>query len=60
MDISVDEMARAFTEWDRRWRKNPERFYSETERLGTGKPENYGEWCAPYFVKILDEQAAAK
>jgi hypothetical protein len=49
--------ARAFTEWDRRYREEPERFTAEAVRLLTGTPETYGDAVAPYFVAILDEQA---
>lgn len=49
------ELAAAFTEWDRRYREEPERFQSEARRLLKETPESYGAACAPYFTKILDE-----
>ena len=55
---SLDELAAAFTEWDRRYREEPERFVSEATRLLKETPETYGEACAPYLAKILAEQAA--
>lgn len=50
-----EDFARAFTEWDRRYREEPERFMSEAQHLLNETPETYGEYCAPYFVAILDE-----
>lgn len=47
------DIAKAFTEWDRRYRANPEKFQSEAVRLLKGNPKSYGEWCAPYFIKLL-------
>jgi hypothetical protein len=51
-----DEIAAAFTEWDRRYREEPERFMSEARRLLTETPETYGQACAPYLIQILNEQ----
>lgn len=47
------DLAQAFTEWDRRYREEPERFQNEVERLLRGTPETYGEACAPYLLHIL-------
>jgi len=49
------ELAVAFTEWDRRYRKDPKRFQNEDKRLLRGTPETYGEACASYLIKILEE-----
>ena len=53
--VSERELAEAFTEWDRRYREEPERFQSEAEHLLKETPESYGEACAPYLLHILDE-----
>lgn len=50
-----ERFARAFTEWDRRYREEPERFMSEAQHLLKETPETYGEACAPYFIKLLEE-----
>jgi hypothetical protein len=50
------QLARAFTEWDRRFREEPERFQSEATRLLKGTPETYGQACAPYLIAIINEQ----
>lgn len=55
-EFTEAELAEAFTEWDRRYRAEPERFHSEAARLLRGTPETYGEWCAPYLLAILAEQ----
>lgn len=55
INATVDELAAAFTEWDRRYREEPERFMSEAEHLLKETPETYGEGCAPYFVEILND-----
>lgn len=47
------ELAAAFTEWDRRYRDEPERFMNEARRLLTETPETYGEACAPYLLALL-------
>lgn len=57
---SASAFAAAFTEWDRRFREEPERFMSEAQSLLRHTPESYGEACSPYFVKILREQEAAR
>lgn len=49
------DLAAAFTEWERRYREEPERFTRESERLLTYTPETYGEACAPYFLQLLRE-----
>lgn len=54
--VTQPQLAAAFTEWDRRYREEPERFMHEARRLLKKTPENYGEACAPYLLKILAEQ----
>lgn len=55
-EVTEATLAAAFTEWDRRFREEPERFQSEAVRLLKGDPESYGEACAPYLLAILAEQ----
>lgn len=50
---TIEQIAAAFTEWDRRYREEPERFMSEAEHLLRHTPQTYGEACAPYFAEIL-------
>lgn len=56
--VTPTELRAAFTEWDRRYRENPEAFEAEATRLLKGTPETYGDACAPYFLAILAEQRA--
>lgn len=53
--VSQNELAAAFTEWERRYREEPKRFWSEAEKLLKETPETYGQACAPYLVYILRE-----
>lgn len=48
-----EELAKAFTEWERRFREEPERFQSEVARVLRETPESYGEAAAPYLVALL-------
>jgi hypothetical protein len=50
----LEQFERAFTEWDRRYREEPERFEAEAVRLLKGTPETYGQAAAPYFAAIID------
>lgn len=53
-------VAKVFTEWDRRFREEPDKFISGIERLQTTTPETYGDACAPYFLEILKEIQTGK
>lgn len=46
-----DQIKEVFTEWERRCREDPESF----EKAADSTPEEYGEACAPFFVKLLNE-----
>ena len=59
MQITMEEMEKAFTEWDRRFRENPRAFQSQAESLLKGTPETYGEAAMPYFVHIIRETRKA-
>jgi len=57
---TIDQIVAAFTEWDRRYREEPERFESEAVHILKGTPQTYGEAAGPYFVAIVEEiQGAA-
>lgn len=59
MDLTEEDLASALTEWDRRYREEPDRFQSEAEHLLKDTPEGYGPEAAAYLVSILQEQEAA-
>ena len=52
---TLQQLSEVFTEWDRRYREDPEKFMSEALRLLKETPKTYGDACAPYLVKILKE-----
>lgn len=56
ISVTESELAAAFSEWDRRYREEPDRFMSEAEHLLRETPETYGDACAPYLLAILAEQ----
>jgi hypothetical protein len=56
--VTQGEIASAFTEWDRRYREEPERFMAEARRLLTTTVEDYGQACAPYLLAIIEEHRA--
>lgn len=47
----------AFTEWDRRYRENPESFMNEAFRLLFEDEEDYGNSVTPYFIDLLNQFA---
>ena len=53
--VTEGELAKAFTEWERRYREEPERFMTEAHKLLRETPKSYGEACAPYLLMILGE-----
>ena len=59
VEATRTRVASAFTEWERRYREEPDRFMSEAAKLLRETPQSYGEACAPYFLEILQEQAGA-
>lgn len=58
--IHVDEeqLARALTEWERRYREEPGRFQTETERLKSDS-KTYGASASKYLLEILSEQGVS-
>lgn len=54
MNATPAQFAAAFTEWERRYRENPEQFATDSQRLAES-PETYGDAAAPYFLEILSE-----
>lgn len=53
--VTEPDLASALTEWQRRWREEPERFLRESEVLAES-PESYGAAAGPYLMQILREQ----
>lgn len=55
ISATMDQVKASFTEWERRYREEPERFISEGVKLLKETPETYGDACGPYFLEILHE-----
>lgn len=55
--VTIDQLSAAFTEWERRFREEPARFQSESEKAA-GTAQSYGDAAAPYLFEILEQQAA--
>jgi hypothetical protein len=57
MNITQHAIQLALTEWDRRYRDNPEQFMNEAARLLDPNQDEYtyGELAAPYFMSILED-----
>jgi hypothetical protein len=52
--VSEQQIVAAFTEWDRRYREEPDRFWSEAHHLLKETPETYGAACAPYLIALMN------
>lgn len=57
IELQEDTFAAAFNEWDKRYRANPEEFWSTVTHLLGNTPETYGEAAAAYFMLLLSERA---
>lgn len=51
-----ERFAKAFTEWERRFREEPDKFMSEQEHLAESA-NSIGELSAEYFIVLLSEIA---
>jgi hypothetical protein len=54
-NATEQQIAAAFTKWERRYRLDPDKFMSEATKLLENTPHDYGEAAAPYFLEILSE-----
>lgn len=57
--VSVVDIQKTFTEWDRRYREDPEAFMNEAARLLQSDADTYGEEATPYFLSVLDDVRGA-
>lgn len=60
MDIQItkQQASAAFTEWEREYREEPEKFMSRAERLTT-ETASYGEKCSATFLDYLERTKPA-
>lgn len=49
---TTEVLAKAFTEWERRYREEPEQFADDMQRLALDE-QTYGELCGAYLMKIM-------
>lgn len=54
ISVTANQIRRAFTEWDKRYRENPEQFMNEAYRLLYEDEEDYGNAVTPYFIDLLE------
>lgn len=55
MIASHEQVVAAFTEWDRRYRENPEEFENSVQHLLRSTPNTYGERAAVYFTEVMKD-----
>lgn len=53
--MNEELLAKVFTEWDRRYRENPELYMDTVTHLLKETPYSYGNACAVYFNKLARE-----
>lgn len=53
VNTTVELIQKALTEWDRRYREDPEAFMNEAARLLQSDAATYGEEATPYFLSVL-------
>ena len=53
-----EKYARAFREWELRYRNDPKNFLSEFQK-SQKSVDDYGESCAAYFLRLLEELSDA-
>ena len=53
--FTPEDLDRVFTTWEARYRADPAGFMSDAVRFGDHTPLSYGQLCAAYFMKLLEE-----
>lgn len=60
--MNEEVLVKAFNEWMRRFIDEPERYYREFEEViefiseeKEGVEPSYGQKCAPYLIKLMQE-----
>lgn len=54
IEMGFDDMAAVFTEWQRRYREEPEAYMEAYDVAAMGLTD-YGEKCAAYFAALATE-----
>lgn len=53
--MDKEQIANVFTDWDRRYRRDPTEFMTAVEYLLGNDPVSYGELAAAYFMWLTNE-----
>ena len=53
--MKEEALVRIFTEWDLRYRNNPEEFMTQVDHLIKNSPYSYGLACGRYFKQLAEE-----
>jgi hypothetical protein len=56
--MNEERLAKLFSEWDRRYREEPESFMNEVRHLLDETPESYGKAAAAYLIELDKEMPA--
>ncbi len=59
MQLTRNELVAAFTEWERRYRKEPEKFMSDVYRFTKTTPNDYGNGATDTLLGYLKEARVA-
>ncbi len=57
LTITLSELGEAFSEWDRRYCEERDRFDREISVLLDKTSESYGKVCARYLLQIVKENS---
>jgi hypothetical protein len=59
MQATTQDLIAAFTQWDREYREEPDRFWSTVEHLVNQTPETYGDAataCFPAYIGRVQQE----
>lgn len=51
--LTAPQLEAALTEWDRRWREEPEKFMNDSQHLSELTAQTYGTVACRYLLSIL-------
>lgn len=60
LTVTLSELGEAFSEWDRRYCEERERFHREINALLERRSEPYGKVCARYLLQIVKENSTQR
>lgn len=55
LDVPLDTLRAAFSEWDRRWREEPQRFTTDVQRILSGQTcDEYGDSATLTLLAMIE------